>query len=63
MERGTNRKKYLEAMDNSGIPLQALNTVNRGGRRSMFSAKQKNSMGAKKYTAGHRMCELGPFMV
>ena len=50
-------------MDNSGIPLQALNTVNRGGRRSMFSAKQNNSMGAKKYTAGHRMCELGPFMV
>ena len=45
-------------MDNSGIPLQALNTVNRGGRRSMFSAKQNNSMGAKKYTAGHRCVNL-----
>lgn len=45
-------------MDNSGIPLEALNTVNQGGRRSVFSAKQKGLMGVKKYTAGPRFCEL-----
>jgi hypothetical protein len=28
VERGTNGKKYLEARDNSGIALQALNTIN-----------------------------------
>jgi len=38
-------------MDNSGIALQALNTVNRG------------SMGAKKYTACHKLCEFRPFIV
>jgi hypothetical protein len=47
VELGTNRKKCLETVDNSGIPLQALNSVNQGGRRSIFSAKQKSSMGAK----------------
>lgn len=61
LERGSNRNKYLETMDNSGIPLQALNTVNRGGRRSRFSARQKSSTGAKKYTAGHRVFELRSF--
>jgi hypothetical protein len=54
---------YLETMDNSGILLQALNTLNRGGRRSIFIATQKSSMGAKKYTAGHKLCEFIPFMV
>jgi hypothetical protein len=63
VECGPNRKKYLETMDNSGIPLQAVNTVNRGERRSIFSAKQNSSMGAKKYTAGRNVCELRPYMV
>ena len=58
MERGSNRNKYLETMDNSGNPLQAVSTVNRGGRRSMFSDKKKRLMGTKKYTAGHRVREL-----
>jgi hypothetical protein len=58
VERGSKRNKYLEIMDNSENPLQAVSTVNRGGRRSMFSAKQKRLMGAKKCTAGHRVCEI-----
>jgi hypothetical protein len=55
VERGTNGKKYLEAMDYFAIPLQALNTVNQGGR-CIFSAKPKSSLGAKNYTACHSVC-------
>jgi hypothetical protein len=34
-----NRKKYSKIMENFGISLQALSTVNQGGRGFMFSAR------------------------
>jgi hypothetical protein len=60
VERGSNSNKYLETMDNSGIPLQTVNTVNQVGRKTMFISKQKilPGGGGNKYTAGHRVCEL-----